>query len=1143
MLKKYIGKNRAENLDWLLNVWLKEGPPVCFLQGFSGVGKTDLARDFRELAEKQGKWQHAVINEIADRATPSVLESLMELSVALSQQGLAEMETVLFEQTNPNLGYAVERALQRPVVIILDEAQRFFRADSGTPLPEMNGILAFLRNRPTLQGRLLLLSDRIVEEARWSEWIPKRTLTELEPDEAIEALETKLKGADISVEIPPEQKKEVVRVLDFNPRAIEALVGALRYDTLDEIIGSNPGLWAVRDREVSRDFLRALERDLLERTMRHLDESHQRKLWRLAVHRRSFKREALERLCGTKDKATQLRSILVTRFLLNFYKGALALNPIVREISLSHLRDEPAEFREAHSAAADYHLRHFKAKQMVGTHSKLGESFAELRYHLVQAGRQDELRDIGHRFTDHLKLEIKSVTPVPTDREELDERIGVLTVLLGNEGAKGLEYHLARCLQARAKPGDMQQAVIHAERALGPGAPEASWYLLANLKRQAEGADAAVAVIRRGLRAMSDPDVAAPLYQLGAEILAKAGKTDEAVALLKDGIKIIPPDENLYSLYQLGAEILAKAGQTDEAVALLKDGIKVIPPDQSLFSLYHSCGDLLARAGKTDEAVALLKDGIKVIPPDKNLFSLYQLAAEILAKAGKTDEAVALLKDGIKVISPDQSLFSLYQICGDLLARAGKTDEAVALLKDGIKVIPPDKNLFSLYQMLGEVFCRAAKLADAIAAMREGLRRIPEQFNRYKLAEGVLYLCAASGDATTLAEILSMTGSEAVSRQQAALGSVLQRQAQGRWREAAEAASTARREFPSYLALAAVEAFSRLAAGDADAAWQALASFPNLTFGPGEPHRWLAAFIHLRRGARSEASAALAQYLGRQVDESCDLNESFLLRLWDQQEAGPENSRLCFHFPMMPASLTGLNRPVRRIQFAKPVLPADVTRDAVGSTPPVPSASQAATPEIYVSYAWGEDSTETGRQREEIVNQLCAAVERSGRIIGRDKDRIRSGESIERFAHEISKAKRIVAVITEKSLNSEFCMAHELFRAFRRCDYQRAEFQERVIALIMDDAKPLLRDNLAVVALAKAWQQRLEKLRTELQSVDPTRKSSDLWVFVDMMEDMCPRLPTMLGALKDIVMKRGFDDIVRDGFQEVISRLPPPAGK
>ena len=195
----------------------------------------------------------------------------------------------------------------------------------------------------------------------------------------------------------------------------------------------------------------------------------------------------------------------------------------------------------------------------------------------------------------------------------------------------------------------------------------------------------------------------------------------------------------------------------------------------------------------------------------------------------------------------------------------------------------------------------------------------------------------------------------------------------------------------------------------------------------------------------------------------------------------------------------------------------------------------------FISYSWGEDTSEVGRQREEIVDDLCAAVTASGRAIGRDKDRMRGGDSIERFAHEISKAKRIIAVISEKSLRSEFCMAHELFRAFRRCDYQQAEFQEKVIALVMDDAKPYLKDHLAIVDLAKNWQQRLETLRAELDLVDPTRKSSNLWIFVDMVEEMCPRLPDMLGALNDIVMKRGFEEIVADSFKQVIDRLPAHA--
>src|SRR5258708_38805036 len=137
MLKQYVGANRAENLEWLVNVWLSDGPPACFLQGFPGVGKTDLARDLLEAAEKQKRWEQAVLNEIADRPTPSVIESLMELSATLSRQGLPEMEQVLFEESNPSLGYALEKALKRPVVIILDEAQRFFKLDSGSPSPEI----------------------------------------------------------------------------------------------------------------------------------------------------------------------------------------------------------------------------------------------------------------------------------------------------------------------------------------------------------------------------------------------------------------------------------------------------------------------------------------------------------------------------------------------------------------------------------------------------------------------------------------------------------------------------------------------------------------------------------------------------------------------------------------------------------------------------------------------------------------------------------------------------------------------------------------------------------------------------------------------------------------------------------------------
>ncbi len=1144
-MKQFIGKNRAENLAWLVNVWLRSGPPVCFLQGFSGVGKTDLARDFRDLAEQAG-WKLAVINEVADRATTDFVECLMELSVALSRQGLPEMEQVLFEQAEPNLGYALEKALQRPVVIILDEAQRLFRIDTGSPQNELNRILVHLRHRQDLPGRLLLLSDRIVEEARWSEWIPKRTLSPLEPDEAVLALTTKLDESGVEADLPEERMQEVVRDLDFNPRAIEALVGALRYDTLDEIIESNPGLWAVCDRSVSRGFLKALERDLLERTMQHLDEAHQRKLWRLAVHRRHFRREALEKLCTNAEEADRLRTILVTRYLLNFYKGALSLNPIVREIALSHLREHPAEFQQAHSTAANYHLRHFKARQIVGSEAKLGDSFAELRYHLVQAGREDELAVIGQRFTDHLKREIKSVSPVPTDREELDERIAVLTVLLGAGGAKGLEFYLARCLQARGKPDDLEQAVIHAERARSSDTPEATWYLLATLKYQTGGTDAGLSVIRRAIAEATPPAVMTTLYPLGAEFLVAAQRQADAIALLKEGLTVVPPEKNPFSLYKLCADLLVQRGQPGEAVTLLREGIQAAPPDKDQGSLIQLCADLLAQSGQVDEAIEQLREGIRTIPPEKNLFSLYQFCADLLAQSGQVPQAVELLQQGIEIIPLDKNRTSLYLCYANLLANTGQLTESIRLLLDAIQIVPPEKNLMWLYQSLGEVLCRAGKCDEAIARFREGMGRIPAKYSSYKLAEGALYLCAGAGQSSTLQDILNATGSLALSPQQYQMGRLFQCQMDNDWAGSGHIASLGLQSYPNFLAFYSMSALSHLAQGDAEAAWSALNSFPGLLLRAGEVHVWLATFIHLRRGKPAEAAAMLETYLGRPVDEARELRERYLLCLWDQQEVSYHSNRLCFHFPVLPPAMTGLDRSTLRVQYSPPVLPT-VVRQSPGMPLPATSIPPAEATgvstvltDVYISYAWGEDSTEAGRQREEIVDRLCEAVQNSGRPIGRDKDRMRGGDSIERFAHEISRARRIVAVISEKSLHSEFCMAQELFRAFRRCDYQRAEFQEKVIAVVLDDAKPLLKDVFAVVSLAKTWRERMERLRSELQMVDPTHRSPHLWVFLDMIEEMCPRLPDMLGALQDVVMTRGLDELVQTGFHDVLQRLPPP---
>ena len=192
--------------------------------------------------------------------------------------------------------------------------------------------------------------------------------------------------------------------------------------------------------------------------------------------------------------------------------------------------------------------------------------------------------------------------------------------------------------------------------------------------------------------------------------------------------------------------------------------------------------------------------------------------------------------------------------------------------------------------------------------------------------------------------------------------------------------------------------------------------------------------------------------------------------------------------------------------------------------------------EVYVSYAWGDDETTEGKRREEVVNQMCTTLRQTGRTVGRDKDVMNPGDSIDTFADKIAKAPRIVAVISAKSLMSSFCMVDELYSAYQRSGFRREEFQTKVIALVMEEAESLLRNHLEIV---RHWRDLYVRQLAELQDLNPTHKSVETWAKVHKLGEMCERLPDMLEAIKDIIMPRGYDNIVRGDFQEVINRLPP----
>ena len=130
----------------------------------------------------------------------------------------------------------------------------------------------------------------------------------------------------------------------------------------------------------------------------------------------------------------------------------------------------------------------------------------------------------------------------------------------------------------------------------------------------------------------------------------------------------------------------------------------------------------------------------------------------------------------------------------------------------------------------------------------------------------------------------------------------MEKQDEGDWIGSARVAENARAEWQTYMPIPALQTLAYLAAGDAAGALHALKSVPEFKTGYGKTDTWLLAFINMKLGSKADALDALTQYLGRAVIQTRELNPSYLLKLWKQQETGPQSHTLCFDLPILPAA-------------------------------------------------------------------------------------------------------------------------------------------------------------------------------------------------------------------------------------------------
>ena len=879
MPNRFHGQQREKILRRLVGEWLPGGPPVAILQGFPGCGKSQLASAVAESAirgldpiEVQSDWNDPV------------LDLFVELALALEAKEIPQLMQEFDKGTHANLGKALLEILRRKqILIVVDEFQRLLPKDTTTPPAPWAGIVEQLNNSPRPQGRLLIVSNRSIKTERWSENCQLEEVRGL-PDQEAEALFSELlELRDLGATVPFERRRAIAHRLGGNPRALKTLVVGLRTESLDDLLSAAPDLLKPGDVVLDPRLVEDFEREILERALPKLEADLLKFMRWLSVHRRPFQKEALARFTGGRDTAEALRKQLFDRFLLERTVGGDIPHPLAREISVSRLRTDQGEWVQAHNLAANYHFRHFKARQLTGA-STLTASYAELRHHLYEAGRISELHEASERLTQYALSQINLVTPVPANKESLEERIALLSAVPDDRRPKVLEYHLARSLMKRRAPGDSERALIHARKATGRGMPKDTWLIRLDLEYTLHGIYTALPVLSQALRHVSPDEGASELYTRGAEMKAKANRLDDAIKLLEEGIGAIPADKNLFSLYQSCAEMMAKANRLDDAIELLEKGIAV-PGMTSLSPLYQSCAEMMAKANRLDDAIKLLEKGIAV-PGMTSLAPLYQSCAEMMAKANRLDDAIKLLETGIEVPGMT-SVESLYQSCAELMAKANRLDDAITLLEQGIAVISTDKNVSILYQAAMELAGKVGDYPRAETLAVKGLTAIPQGNNRYRIAETALRILSARSDAEARLRLLAFTGAQPLDPPQRALADYLLTRILGDWVQAAEVARKGHADFPNSVALWTNAVDARLALEQVTEADVLMKDYRVAGKQVRDhPIVWLKAYVSLIAGRLDEAKTLATLFAPNDLDSGRMLDEVEMLRLWSVARNG-----------------------------------------------------------------------------------------------------------------------------------------------------------------------------------------------------------------------------------------------------------------
>lgn len=168
-------------------------------------------------------------------------------------------------------------------------------------------------------------------------------------------------------------------------------------------------------------------------------------------------------------------------------------------------------------------------------------------------------------------------------------------------------------------------------------------------------------------------------------------------------------------------------------------------------------------------------------------------------------------------------------------------------------------------------------------------------------------------------------------------------------------------------------------------------------------------------------------------------------------------------------------------------------------------------PEIFFSYAWGDDYEE-GESREEIVNKLYENLKDDKYVVVRDKVDLGYKGLISSFMVRIGKGDFIVVAISDKYLKSPYCM-YELYEVYRNSKLEAKGFIDKIYPIRVEQ---LNLNNPKVLGEYFEFWQNLEKEWEDLIVTFGTRITVAQKSEYDKIKEIAAKLGDLLDILKDM---------------------------